>query len=161
MTVRYFPLDEYTERWRRVDQALRAHSLDVAVVWSRSAGTYDRCADLLYLANYYGNQPGQGRRGPQGFAAAILRREEPPELFADVQDPRADLIEGEVLATLGIEQNQAVGVALSKDSVGSRRADLECDHSVTYLARLSGQCWRAWTERTGSFRWPFPSNPNA
>jgi len=84
MTTRYFPIEEYEERWRRVEEAMRAQALDVAVVWSRSAGTYDRCADLLYLANYYGNQPGQGRRGPAGFAAAILRPGQPPELFADV-----------------------------------------------------------------------------
>ena len=92
MTTRYFPIEEYEERWRRVEEAMRAQALDVAVVWSRSAGTYDRCADLLYLANYYGNQPGQGRRGPAGFAAAILRLGQPPELFADVHDPRPELI---------------------------------------------------------------------
>jgi len=92
MTLRYFPLEEYAARWRRVSEAMRLLGLDIAVVWSRSAGTYDRCADLVYLANYYGNQPGQGRRGPQGFAAVILRRDEPPELLADVSDLRADLI---------------------------------------------------------------------
>jgi Xaa-Pro dipeptidase len=92
MIERYFPLDEYAARWRRVAKAMRTQSLELAVVWSRSAGTYDRCADLVYLTNYYGNQPGQGRRGPQGFAAAILRPGEAPELFADVHDPRSDLI---------------------------------------------------------------------
>jgi Xaa-Pro aminopeptidase len=92
MIERYFPLQEYEQRWSRVEQAMAEQSLDLAVVWSRSAGTYDRCADLVYLTNYYGNQPGQGRRGPQGFAAAILRPGEPPELFADVHDPRPDLL---------------------------------------------------------------------
>ena len=101
MTARYFPLDEYEQRWRRVDEAMRAQSLDVVVIWSRSAGTYDRCADLLYLANYYGNQPGQGRRGPQGFAAVILRRGEAPELFADVQDLRPELIATERARSCG------------------------------------------------------------
>ena len=92
MIGRYFPLEEYQQRWQRADEVLRARRLDVAVVWSRSAGTYDRCADLLYLTNYYGNQPGQGRRGPAGFAAAILRPGQPPELFADVHDPRPNLL---------------------------------------------------------------------
>ena len=92
MTARYFPLEEYEVRWKRVQEAMRARGLDIAVVWSRSAGTYDRCADLLYLANYYGNQPGQGRRGPAGFAALVMRRGEPPELFADVQDVRHELV---------------------------------------------------------------------
>ena len=92
MINRYFPLEEYQTRWQRTHEAMRAQGLEVAVVWSRSAGTYDRCADLLYLANYYGNQPGQGRRGPAGFAALVMRRDEPPELFADVQDPRRELL---------------------------------------------------------------------
>ena len=92
MIGRYFPLDEYQHRWQRADEALLAQGLDLAIVWSRSAGTYDRCADLLYLTNYYGNQPGQGRRGPAGFAAAILRSGQPPELFADVHDPRPSLL---------------------------------------------------------------------
>ena len=90
--LRYFPLEEYEQRWQRVQQAMAQRDIDIAVVWSRSAGTYDRCADLLYLANYYGNQPGQGRRGPAGFAAAILRPGRPPQLFADVNDPRPELI---------------------------------------------------------------------
>ena len=138
MTVRYFPLDEYTERWRRVDQALRAHSLDVAVVWSRSAGTYDRCADLLYLANYYGNQPGQGRRGPQGFAAAILRREEPPELFADVQDPRADLIAADRVRPCA---NTFEAVAEVVRTLGSRRVGLVGSDLIPmkYWAQLQAQ----------------------
>jgi len=90
--ARYFPIEEYEERWSRAQEALRAEKLDMAVIWCRSAGTYDRCADLLYLANYYGNQPGQGRRGPAGFAALILRPGKSPELFADVHDPRPELV---------------------------------------------------------------------
>jgi Xaa-Pro aminopeptidase len=121
MMARYFPLDEYEQRWRRVDEAMRAQSLDVAVVWSRSAGTYDRCADLLYLANYYGNQPGQGRRGPQGFAAAILRRGEAPELFADVQDLRPELIATERARSCG---NTFEAVAQVVRDSGSRRIGL-------------------------------------
>ena len=92
MISRYFPLEEYETRWQRADHALRAEGLDLALIWGRSAGTYDRCADLLYLANYYGNQPGQGRRGPAGFAAIVLRPGEAPELFADVHDPRPELV---------------------------------------------------------------------
>lgn len=121
MITRYFPLDEYSERWRRVAQALRAHSLDVAVVWSRSAGTYDRCADLLYLANYYGNQPGQGRRGPQGFAAIMLRREEPPELFADVHDLRPELIATDRARPCA---NTFEAVAQAVSALGRRRVGL-------------------------------------
>jgi Xaa-Pro dipeptidase len=138
MTTRYFPLEEYAERWRRVDEAMRAQSLDVAVVWSRSAGTYDRCADLLYLANYYGNQPGQGRRGPQGFAAVILRREESPELFADVHDPRPELIATDRARPCG---NTFEAVAQVVRALGSRRVGLVGSDLIPmkYWAQLEAQ----------------------
>lgn len=121
MSLRYFPQEEYTDRWRRAEEAMRRQSLEIAVVWSRSAGTYDRCADLLYLANYYGNHPGQGRRGPQGFAAAILRRGEPPELFADVHDPRADLIATDHVHACA-DSFEAVGRSIA--ALGERRVAL-------------------------------------
>jgi Xaa-Pro aminopeptidase len=121
MKGRYFPLEEYTQRWSRVEAAMQSQSLDVAVVWSRSAGTYDRCADVLYLANYYGNQPGQGRRGPQGFAALILRRGQTPELLADVQDLRPELIATE-RARGCANTFEAVGQIIRE--LGSRRVGL-------------------------------------
>ena len=34
---------------------------DVAVVWSRSGGTYDRCGDVLYLSNYVSTESGQNQ----------------------------------------------------------------------------------------------------
>jgi Xaa-Pro aminopeptidase len=92
MGTRYFSLAEYASRWQRVEQAMRRRGLDLLVVWSRSAGTYDRCADLLYLANYYSNQPGQGRNGPQGFSALVQQVGQTPELFADMQDLRPELL---------------------------------------------------------------------
>jgi hypothetical protein len=92
VSSRFFSLEEYAQRWHRVQQAMQQRGLDLVVVWSRSAGTYDRCADLLYLANYYGNQPGQGRNGPQGFSAVVLQVGQTPELFADMQDLRHELI---------------------------------------------------------------------
>jgi Xaa-Pro aminopeptidase len=121
MIGRYFPLEEYEARWRRVDDAMRAESIDLAVVWSRSAGTYDRCADLLYLTNFYGNQPGQGRRGPAGFAAAILRVGEKPELFADVSDPRPELISTDRIHACG---NTFEDVARYLATLGHRKVAL-------------------------------------
>ncbi|MGA8708495.1 MAG: M24 family metallopeptidase [Steroidobacteraceae bacterium] len=118
---RYFPLEEYTQRWERVQEAMRRESLDLVLVWSRSAGTYDRCADLLYLANYYGNQPGQGRRGPQGFAALLLKCGETPELFADVLDPRTDLVSTEHVHACA---NTFEAVAQGLTVLGRRRVGL-------------------------------------
>jgi Xaa-Pro aminopeptidase len=138
MTTRYFPLEEYAARWQRVDESMRAQSLDVAVVWSRSAGTYDRCADLLYLANYYGNQPGQGRRGPQGFAALILRRDEAPELFADVHDPRPELIATDRARPCA---DTFESVAQVVRALGSRRVGLVGSDLIPmkYWSRLQAQ----------------------
>ena len=53
------------------------------MVFSRSAGTYDRCADVLYLVNYYGNHSGQAIRTVSGFSAVIMRAGQEPELIAD------------------------------------------------------------------------------
>jgi Xaa-Pro dipeptidase len=144
MTDRYFPLEEYETRWRRVHEAMRARALDVAVVWSRSAGTYDRCADLLYLANYYGNQPGQGRRGPAGFAALVLRRDEPPELFADVQDVRAELV-----ATDRVHgcPNTFEAVAEAVHGLESRRVGLIGTDTIPM------KYWSCLRERTPHIEW--------
>ena len=138
MTARYFPLEEYSQRWCRVAQAMDVQSLDVVVVWSRSAGTYDRCAELLYLANYYGNQPGQGRRGPQGFAALILRRGESPELFADVHDPRPEFIATDRIRACG---NTFEAVAQVVRTLGRRRIGLVGSDMIPmkYWALLESQ----------------------
>jgi Xaa-Pro aminopeptidase len=92
----YFPIDEYHRRWSLVSSSLRAANLDAAVVWGRSAGTYDRCGDILYLTNYYSTQSGQGFDNPmaraRGFSAVVLRPDEEPELVADDAWPRTDLI---------------------------------------------------------------------
>ena len=92
----YFPRSEYERRWSNVSKALRNSNLDAAVVWGRSAGTYDRCGDVLYLTNYYSTQSGQGFDNPmaraRGFSAVIIRPDEEPELIADDAWPRRDLI---------------------------------------------------------------------
>src|SRR5262245_13243956 len=81
----YFPLDEYHERWERVYQSLAAEGLESAVVWSRSAGTHEKCADVFYLSNYYSNQSGHADDGDWigvGYAAVVLHRGATPLLVA-------------------------------------------------------------------------------
>jgi Xaa-Pro aminopeptidase len=153
--MRYFPIHEYEQRWQRVHAAMRARGVDLALVWSRSAGTYDRCADLLYLANYYGNQPGQGRRGPAGFAAALVRLDEPPELFADIAEPPGDIISTPVFH--GHDDTvEAVGEALSR--LGEREVLLVGSDIVPmkYWSRLQtlapGIRWRIDDELIRSVR---------
>jgi hypothetical protein len=50
---------------------MEAEGFETALIWGQTAGTYERHADALYLANYYSNQSGHdydterwvGRRG--------------------------------------------------------------------------------------------------
>jgi len=147
MGARHFPLEEYEERWRKVHALMAERGHDTAVVWSRSGGTYDRCADVLYLANYYGNHSGQSTRGPMGFAAVILRRGEPPELVADELDPRADIV-----ATKNARGHRdtvaAVAAALQGNRGGGRVAMVGTDFfPMKYWSQLKGATPRVdWTE---------------
>ena len=96
MSERFFTQDEYTRRWEQVHAGMARLELQTAVVWGRSAGTYERCGDVLYLVNYYGTMSGQGLDTPmttaRGLAAVILRQGQTPELQADEPFPRTDLI---------------------------------------------------------------------
>lgn len=95
MVERYFPIEEYEERWQRVEKEMTKRGYDAAVVWSRSAGTYERCADALYLVNYYstnsGAQPDSTKHHGIGLSAVILQKGQKPELVAD-EPPRPDLV---------------------------------------------------------------------
>jgi len=83
----YFPLDEYHDRWARVYASLEALGLESAVVWSRGAGTHEKCADVLYLTNYYSNQSGHCDDDDWigiGYSAVVLHRRATPLLVADL-----------------------------------------------------------------------------
>ncbi len=91
-----FSSAEYGDRWRRAEAALASRALDCAVVWGRSASTFDRAADLLYLSNYFSTKAGQGfdtgSFSARAYAAVILRRGHEPVLIADDPDVRADVV---------------------------------------------------------------------
>ncbi|MFD5224413.1 M24 family metallopeptidase [Microbacterium sp. NPDC058342] len=84
----YFPLDEYHERWARVEAEMVRRGFQHAIVWGRGAGTYEAHGDLLYLTNFYSVNtgatfmPSSGMTGT-GFAAALLSVGQPPELIID------------------------------------------------------------------------------
>jgi Xaa-Pro aminopeptidase len=88
----YFPREEYEERWRRVYEEMRARGFDTAVVWGRSAGTYERCGNVLYLTNYYSSQSGHEEDTETwmgvSFAAVIMSGGNTPVLVADMPDPQ-------------------------------------------------------------------------
>ncbi len=94
MPERYFPQDEYDARWARVQAEMEGRGIDAAVVWSRSAGTYDRAADVLYLVNYYSPEAGPDtlKWRSQGTYAVILQPGKTPELVADNSEQRNDHI---------------------------------------------------------------------
>lgn len=87
----YFPQEEYQERWRRVYDEMRARGFDTAVVWGRSAGTYERSGNVLYLTNYYSSQSGHEEDTLTwmgvAFAAVILSAGRTPVLVGDMPDP--------------------------------------------------------------------------
>lgn len=96
MTKTYFPREEYESRWRRVHDEMARLGFDSAVVWGRTASSFDRAGDLLYLSNYASTKVGQGfDAGPhnaRAYAAVILQSGETPALHSDDPDLRRDLI---------------------------------------------------------------------
>jgi len=87
----YFPMEEYEDRWARVDAAMEAKGYDAAITRSPSGGTCDRCGDVLYLTNYVstesGQEPDNKTRKASAFSAALLVRGEEPKLIADEPSP--------------------------------------------------------------------------
>ncbi len=88
----YFPPEEYEARWRGVYELMKARGYGTAVVWGRSAGTYERCGDILYLTNFYGTVSGQGLERTGAFSGAILADAEVPELHVGEPDTPRDLL---------------------------------------------------------------------
>ena len=85
----YFPQEEYEDQWRRVYNEMAARGFEASLIWSRSAGGYERFADVFYLTHYYSNQSGQADEDAWlgvGFAATIMAGSEPPELIPDVPE---------------------------------------------------------------------------
>lgn len=92
----YFPQEEYESRWARVHEELERRGHELAVVFGRSAGTYERSGDILYLTNFYSTHSGAEADTPlwqaRGFAAAIMRPGEAPALHTDEADTPRDLV---------------------------------------------------------------------
>lgn len=90
-----FPNAEYRDRWDKVHDEMERRGLQAVVVWGRTASTFDRAADILYLSNYFSSKVGQGfdaaPHSARAYCAVILRRGREPELVADDPDLRASL----------------------------------------------------------------------
>jgi len=96
-----YPVEEYEARWERLYDELARRGQRTAVIWQRSAGSYDRAGDLHWLCNYASLASGQepdwlGSAG-KGFAALVFHdRQQPvlhiaePEGFADLEQIATD-----------------------------------------------------------------------
>lgn len=117
----YFSQSEYERRWSATYEEMSRRGYDVAIVFGRSAGTYERSGNIVYLTNFYSTHSGAEGDTPawsgRGYAAAILTGGEAPDLHTDEADSPPDLIAtdrvqwhwdvfgelGELLTNRGIE----------------------------------------------------------
>ena len=91
-----FSRNEYSRRWTLVEDEMRRRGLDSAVVWGRTASSFDRAADVIYLTNYFSTKVGQGYDSgtfsARAYCAVILRSGHEPILIADDPDVRASVV---------------------------------------------------------------------
>jgi Xaa-Pro aminopeptidase len=92
----YFSQSEYEARWAKVEAEMTRRGYDAAVIWSRSAGTHERCGDVLYLTNWYschsGHEPECPLWSARGHAAVIMQAGQKPHLHIDEPAPRLNLL---------------------------------------------------------------------
>ena len=91
---RYFPDDEYEQRWDRLHAEMRSRNFAIAVVFSRAGGTTDNCGDVLYLSNHYAISSGMDSSiwTARSFAGVILEQGRAPQLHIDEPEVRRDLV---------------------------------------------------------------------
>jgi len=93
---RPFPLEEFEERWARTHAHMAKKGYDVAVVWGKTSGVYERSGDVLYLTNFYsthsGQEPDTALWNGRSYSAVILQPGEVPELVTDEAEGRFDII---------------------------------------------------------------------
>jgi Xaa-Pro aminopeptidase len=122
--------EEFAARGQRVAGLAAEQGLDAVLAWSRAGGTIDRCANVLYLVNYYNPWPnvidfppmwtGQGNAGvlvtSQGERVLITNVAEEEWRASDVycddfaDDPKIHLAAARALADRGLD-GARVGLA--------------------------------------------------
>lgn len=87
MTEMYFPKEEYRDRWKRVHEAMKKRGLEVAVVWAKGAGAYERYGNVLWLTNYYSahsaQEPDNRLWNARSYSAVVLQPGKTPALHID------------------------------------------------------------------------------
>ncbi len=93
---RPFPLEEYEDRWNRVYAYMKEKGHEVAVVWGKTSGVYERAGDVLFLTNFFSTHSGQEPDtilwNGRSYCAVILQRGQVPELITDESEPRFETI---------------------------------------------------------------------
>ena len=96
MSFRYFPIEEYEERWKKVYAEMKRRGHETAVVWGKTSGVYERAGDMLYLTNFFSTHSGQEPDcelwNARGFSAVLMHNDEVPELHTDEAEARLDVI---------------------------------------------------------------------
>ncbi len=73
--LRPFPIEEYQDRWTRAHERMRSLGYDIAVVWGKTSGVYERAGDTLYLTNFFSTHTFRAKSPIRcyGMAAPIAR----------------------------------------------------------------------------------------
>jgi Xaa-Pro aminopeptidase len=75
---------------------MRRLGYEVAVVWGKTAGVYERAGDMLYLTNFFsthsGQEPDTALWNGRSYGAVILEQRQVPELITDEAEARFDVI---------------------------------------------------------------------
>jgi len=92
---RYFPQEEYEDRWLRVDEEMGRRGYDHAVVWGRTAGSFERSMEVQWLSNFssshssqWADASGHDLWHANGFSCVIITRGAEPEVHGDEPSPR-------------------------------------------------------------------------
>ena len=93
---RPFPLEEYEDRWARTYTSMEKKGYDVAVVWGKTSGVYERAGDMLFLTNFFsthsGQEPDTVLWNGRAYSACIMQQGQVPELITDEAEGRFDVI---------------------------------------------------------------------
>ena len=138
---RYFAIEEYHDRWKKVQAAMKKKGYDYALIWGKTGGTYERSGDILYLANYYsthsGHEPDSNLWSARAFSALFMPQNGVPHLHTDeAGDPRLDIVTTDKVSWHW-KVGEGVGEWLSKNKIKGRVALVGSDFLPTkYMKQL-------------------------
>jgi len=96
MASRYFPMSEYEDRWKKVQDMMKRRGHEVALVWGKTSGVYERAGDMIYLSNFFsthsGQEPDTVLWNARGFSCIIMQHGKEPELHTDEAEIRTDIV---------------------------------------------------------------------